>query len=964
MGAAAVRAPQHSPRSARGAACERAAGRGCCGSRRAGLGELAQRRGPGQGRPRPEASLAPVQRNRGLRGPPAGRVRCRRRLDSGGGLLTGHSRSGGGRRSLRLLVLLGRCPPPQGCHCWAGDLVGPTAAPQGEPAYLGTLGAPGLDGVPVLGGMDMITEASSGSQRLPAGRVPEHGAGARVPPRGQLLSPAHPGPLPWALRCRISGPTRFLASLLLYAPVSGPTRFLASLLLYALGPFSSRLTMCPSAMPALPAGPNRPSLGTRCVQMLRPPRARRGRHSTGSARHLHRPGHRPRGQLPIREAERPRREPIGCRPGPATVKPDLDAGGGLRGSRASAERGFRERDFRSGVPKVGLPGGASRAWGSREGRRNPAAGGTCGPAMPARAEDYEVLHTIGAGSYGRCQKVRRRSDGKVLVWKELDYGSMTEAEKQMLVSEVNLLRELKHPNIVRYYDRIIDRTNTTLYIVMEYCEGGDLASVIAKRTKERQYLEEEFVLRVMTQLTLALRECHRRSDSGHTVLHRDLKPANVFLDAKQNVKLGDFGLARILNHDTSFAKTFVGTPYYMSPEQMSRMSYNEKSDIWSLGCLLYELCALMPPFTAFNQKELAGKIREGKFRRIPYRYSDELNGIITRMLSLKDYHRPSVEEILESPLLADLVAEEQRRNPERRGRRDADTPPECSPGPSELRLKEMQLQERERALREREARLERESGLGAASSELWVPSVLVTATPWGRTPGAHRSLPRVTRCRHGGSPCSSPCSASAWRIRGPLVHALCFGVPVKLLPPVTAAGTVQGLGERVALARPSRPSEATREGTRRPFTRVTGFLPFLRKERERELCVRERLAEDKMARADSLLRSCGLPQGRLRSLAGSPGRSRPFWLQSLRWARWPGPLTDASLGVWLKKKVHFSGESKENALRTEDAEGPLTSKSKCRDLKKRLHAAQLRAQALSDIERSYQLKSRQILGMR
>ncbi|XP_006747832.1 cyclin-dependent kinase 1-like [Leptonychotes weddellii] len=185
--------------------------------------------------------------------------------------------------------------------------------------------------------------------------------------------------------------------------------------------------------------------------------------------------------------------------------------------------------------------------------------------MPTRAEDYEVLYTIGTGSYGRCQKIRRKSDGKILVWKELDYGSMTEVEKQMLVSEVNLLRELKHPNIVRYYDRIIDRTNTTLYIVMEYCEGGDLASVITKGTKERQYLDEEFVLRVMTQLTLALKECHRRSDGGHTVLHRDLKPANVFLDGKQNVKLGDFGLARILNHDMSFAKTFVGTPYYMSP---------------------------------------------------------------------------------------------------------------------------------------------------------------------------------------------------------------------------------------------------------------------------------------------------------------------------------------------------------------------------------------------------------------
>lgn len=85
----------------------------------------------------------------------------------------------------------------------------------------------------------------------------------------------------------------------------------------------------------------------------------------------------------------------------------------------------------------------------------------------------------------------------------------------------------------------------------------------------RQYLEEDFILCVFVQLALALKDCHKRSDGGHTVLHRDLKPANIFLDAKRNVKLGDFGLARILHHDTSFAKTFVGTPYYMSPVSIS-----------------------------------------------------------------------------------------------------------------------------------------------------------------------------------------------------------------------------------------------------------------------------------------------------------------------------------------------------------------------------------------------------------
>lgn len=164
---------------------------------------------------------------------------------------------------------------------------------------------------------------------------------------------------------------------------------------------------------------------------------------------------------------------------------------------------------------------------------------------------------------------------------------MSEKEKQHIVSEVNILRELKHPNIVRYYDRIIDKKNTRIFIIMEFCEGGDIGALIKRCKKNKEFIAEDVIWKILTQIVLALHECHTRKEGK--ILHRDLKPSNVFLDGENNVKLGDFGLSRVLSNDSVFAYSHVGTPYYMSPEQIDEIRYNEKSDIWSLGIIYMKL---------------------------------------------------------------------------------------------------------------------------------------------------------------------------------------------------------------------------------------------------------------------------------------------------------------------------------------------------------------------------------------
>ncbi|KAF8649447.1 hypothetical protein AX16_005794 [Volvariella volvacea WC 439] len=271
---------------------------------------------------------------------------------------------------------------------------------------------------------------------------------------------------------------------------------------------------------------------------------------------------------------------------------------------------------------------------------------------------YEPLDIIGNGSFGIIRKARRKADGKIFAQKELNFERMSDRDKKQIVAEVNILKDLNHEHIVRYHDRYVAKEAGILYIIMEYCGGGDLSGVIKQAAKHNRPIPEDTIWNYFMQLLLALQYCHHPGSSsgkGGTegecrrpqILHRDLKPDNVFLDESNTVKLGDFGLSKALPQ-ASFANTYVGTPYYMSPELMQEKSYDSKSDIWSLGCLIYELCALKPPFhEAKTHAELSMLIRTGRIPPLPRGYSTALTSVIKSMLNLNPAMRPSATQLLQ-----------------------------------------------------------------------------------------------------------------------------------------------------------------------------------------------------------------------------------------------------------------------------------------------------------------------------
>lgn len=288
--------------------------------------------------------------------------------------------------------------------------------------------------------------------------------------------------------------------------------------------------------------------------------------------------------------------------------------------------------------------------------------------------DQKILHNgrywqdqkLGSGNFGTAYLVfdsrcpSGEEEKKVL--KRIHVGDIEPGETNDAKKEATLLSRLHHENVVQFHESFFD--GKYFCIVTEYCDGGDMDIILQEYKKTGESVVESQVIEWLQQLLKALRYLHHQH-----ILHRDLKAKNIFIKAN-HVKLGDFGISKILMGTADMATTFVGTPYYMSPEVIKHDKYNDKSDIWSLGCILYEICSLKHAFDGQSLMAVMYKIVTGDIPRLPEMYSSELNDILSKMLAREQDERSTAKALLQQamfrpkydqPIMTGLTPKERMR---------------------------------------------------------------------------------------------------------------------------------------------------------------------------------------------------------------------------------------------------------------------------------------------------------------
>ena len=255
---------------------------------------------------------------------------------------------------------------------------------------------------------------------------------------------------------------------------------------------------------------------------------------------------------------------------------------------------------------------------------------------------------IGEGSFSEVYRVKRKGDNTVYAMKKVKMGKLSAKEKENALNEVRILASVNHPNVIGYKEAFFEDQTNCLCLVMEHADGGDLLMLINNHKKSNTSFTEKQVWHFFIQIIRGLKALH-----DLRICHRDIKCANVFLTKEGVVKLGDMNVSRVVKG--GMMRTQTGTPYYACPEVWKDMPYDNRSDIWSAGCVLYEMIMKMPPFRAQTMKGLYAKVLSGKYDPLPNHFSTDLKQVLRNCLQVRSSERPKCDKILNMPGLLNHI---------------------------------------------------------------------------------------------------------------------------------------------------------------------------------------------------------------------------------------------------------------------------------------------------------------------
>ncbi|XP_022801682.1 serine/threonine-protein kinase Nek1-like, partial [Stylophora pistillata] len=272
-------------------------------------------------------------------------------------------------------------------------------------------------------------------------------------------------------------------------------------------------------------------------------------------------------------------------------------------------------------------------------------------------ERYEIIRTLGKGTGGKVLLAAEKESGKQVAIKEITLDpNKKNRTKEAVLKEASILAHLKHPHVVSLQEYFFDSSEELLCIVQDFCDGGTLQDQIVNAREKNSPFSEEQIMQWFIQMTMALQHIHSKKVLHRQTDNRQTDRQEAHRQTDNSPTDSDFGIARMMENTFDMAQTCCGTPCYLSPELCQDMPYSSKADVWALGCLLFEMCALRYAFDATNFVSLFYKIVKVDHGDVPSQYSSSLEALIKQLLAKSPDDRPSAGAILNLPFVQKHLA--------------------------------------------------------------------------------------------------------------------------------------------------------------------------------------------------------------------------------------------------------------------------------------------------------------------